>query len=176
MIYNVEMALGADRTEAEWAPWYSEMKPIESFLSVPGFRSAQRFQGLVTRPVYFALFSVESAAVLESLAYRGGGGGKIGSDRWRPLITLWHRDLFDGAEMAPDVPMDALLAVFDSTAPRALPSEINTAWVTAVNEKPSTPHRAFGIVPSELAVRWSSNPPPGVRLYRPLIPRLLAPA
>jgi hypothetical protein len=58
----------ADR-EADFNRWYNEEHLAER-LSVPGFLSAARYEAVKGGPKHLAVYEVESAAVLESPAYK----------------------------------------------------------------------------------------------------------
>ena len=101
MLYMVDVDFAQAALQAEWDAWY--MQHIEVLLSVPGVRTAQRFECLTQCPSrYLTIYSVDSAGVFASDGYRKGGGrGSTG--RWRPLMTNWHRNRF-AATTAPAVP------------------------------------------------------------------------
>jgi hypothetical protein len=174
MIYNMESALGLNQTEADWQDWYAEMKPLSGFFKIPGFLSAQRFRGITAMPSsYFAVYSVESRETMGSDSYKAGGGGTFGSPRFKPLITFWHRNLFDGPRVAPAVDMEtSLLAVMDATEPKPLPPVLNGFWTTCVALDMTTPHRAFAVIDRKKMADWPASTLEGLRLYQPLTPQL----
>ena len=49
------------------------------------------------------MYSIDSADVYTSEAYKNIGGGGSQSARFHPVYRLWTRNLFDGAERAPVV-------------------------------------------------------------------------
>jgi len=165
MIYNVEAALGLEQSEDDWQRWYADMKPPQSLLSVPGMRSAQRFKGVTHKPyAYAAIYSVDSPDVLTSEAYRNIGGGNFLTNRWKPLLSLWTRNLFDGAD-APDVADGSLLGILDGAEPSALPPDINGKWLPCVALEKTTPYRIFAVLAQDASDRYVKL---GFRLFRPL--------
>src|SRR5580658_5569396 len=59
VIYMVEMDMRLGDREAEWHAWY--LAHIKVLLSVPGFRTSQRFQSILPAPApYLALHQVDS--------------------------------------------------------------------------------------------------------------------
>jgi len=55
--------------EAEFNRWYNE-EHLRERLSVPGFLSAARYEAVKSGPKHLACYELESAAVLESAAYK----------------------------------------------------------------------------------------------------------
>ncbi len=177
MIYNVECALTSNHTEAEWDEWANHMKPPRIMLTVPGIHSAQRFKGTnVDPPPYYALYTVDSLEVMQSDAYRNAGGGRFQTDRWMPVISMWHRDLFEGIDEAPEVPMDAGLLVLDREQPEGDVGGINFRWMKSVGLDRSTPYRALAVVKVSEFASLPINEIPGLRVMRPFLTRLSAAA
>src|SRR5262245_30510733 len=171
MIYMVECALTAQQSDAEWDRWYHSMKPPHVLPSVPGISTTQRFKGVnVAPPAYFAMYSVETVDVMQSAAYKNAGGGRFQTDDWKPMITFWNRDVFDGMD-APDVPMDSLLLVLDRAAPEASLA-VSFSWLRAAGLDRSTPYRGLAVVPQHDAQRLPLTQLPGVRVFRPVIPQV----
>ncbi len=101
MIYTVECSFVNSAQEADWNDFYSRIK-LPALISVPGFRSSQRFKALTPGcPTYLAIHTVTGPEVLASAAYREKGGGNFA--RWQSHITDWRRNLYDGVDMAPAV-------------------------------------------------------------------------
>lgn len=101
MIYTVAANLTNPLYEAEWNDFYTHEK-LPALISVRGFHTSQRFKALSTDcPVYLAVHSVDSLAVLQSDDYRHKGGGNFA--RWQPYITHWHRHLYSGLDRAPAI-------------------------------------------------------------------------
>ena len=84
MIYMVECALTTQQSDATWDRWYHSMKPPHILpTAVPGISTTQRFKGTsVKPPAYFAMYSVTSADVMTSDAYRNAGGGRFQTERF----------------------------------------------------------------------------------------------
>lgn len=147
MIYMVECALGAEQTDETWNRWYADMKPPERLLSVPGFRSAQRFRGTgARRQHYLALYDVASPEVMSSPAYRSIGGGNFLTDVWKPLIQMWQRNLFERDTPAPRVPLDAALVMIDAPTPDMTLPGCALEWMQCVGLDRTTPFRGLAVV------------------------------
>ncbi len=172
MIYMVECALTERQTDADWNRWYHSMKPPHVLPTVPGISSTQRFKGInVAPPAYFAIYSVASADVMTSTAYKNAGGGRFQTEDWKPHITFWHRDLFDGAD-APDVPMSAMLLVLDRPAPEPDPLGIPFSWLRSAGIDHSTPYRGLAVLERKRADRLPLDTVQGLRTFRPVIPQV----
>jgi len=99
-------------TEQAWHEWYSGY--LQKLVSVPGIRTAQRFKAIDCTPSrYLAMYSIESAEVYSSAAYKEIGGGGSQSARFHQAYQLWTRNLFDGASRAPAVADGQRVLVFD---------------------------------------------------------------
>lgn len=123
MLYMVEMDLPDAALLEEWHAWYREH--LVKLLSVPGFHSAQRFQSLTPAAApYIALYTIASQNVITSPAYRAKAGPES-TGKWRSLMTNWKRNLLEGLDRAPAVPLHGWLAVLDrlSTGAPPLPAE-----------------------------------------------------
>ncbi len=168
MIYNVEAALGPQQTDEDWQRWYGDMKPPESLLTVLGLNSAQRFKGISHKPyAYVAIYSIDSVDVMTSAAYRGVGGGNFLTNRWKPMLSMWTRDLYDGLETAPPVSEDSLLGFFDRSEPSALPAGIEATWLSCAGLDKTTPYRALAVLKENESDRYLNA---GFRLFKPLSP------
>src|SRR5579864_8259958 len=95
---------------AEWDLWYRGH--LAAMAAVPGVDSAQRLRALdVGPPPSLALYTVASPGVFDSAIYlRTRGMG--------PFLSvvderMHRRNLFEGLERAPDVPMGGVLLVAD---------------------------------------------------------------
>ena len=132
MIYMVDHVFGDPALEPAWHEWYAGY--LKKLLSVPGIHSAQRFKAIGCTPSrYLAMYSLESADVYTSEAYKGIGGGGSQSARFHPAYRLWTRNLFDGAERAPVVEEGERVVVFDAPHPDPLPAhgERETSFLVA---------------------------------------------
>lgn len=174
MIYMVECALGDVQTEDDWNRWYADMKPPARLLSVPGFGSAQRFRGIgARRQHYLAVYTVASAQVLGSPAYRGIGGGNFLTDRWKPLIRMWQRNLFESDNEAPSVPAGAALLVVDAARPGLELPGCAIAWMRCVGLDRTTPFRGLAVVGRELAETLTATGAPAIGAFLPRTDRLV---
>ncbi|MSP98104.1 MAG: hypothetical protein EXR29_13000 [Betaproteobacteria bacterium] len=172
MIYIVECALTEHQSDEEWNRWYHSMKPPHVLPTVPGISSTQRFKGInVNPPAYFAIYTVASADVMSSAAYRNAGGGRFQTEDWKPLITFWNRDLFDGAD-APDVPMNSILLVLDRPAPEDSPPGVSLTWLRSAGIDGTTPYRGLAVLDREQADRLPLGAIQGLRTFRPVIPQV----
>jgi hypothetical protein len=120
-IYMVEQLFARADWEQEWNDWYSGNLSV--LLSVPGFRSAQRFRNVGESPRYLAIYTVASPEVFQTQTYINAGGNGANSVRFRPAYQMWKRNLFDSTDRALGVDMNQFLLVEDiteaSVAPRA---------------------------------------------------------
>src|SRR5688500_9822666 len=118
MIYMGDHVYADPATEPAWHEWYAGY--LRKLVAVPGIHTAQRFNAIgVTPSRYLAMYSIDSAAVYESEAYRNMGGGGSQSARFHPAYQLWTRNLFVGAARAPAVREGQRVLVWDRTAPDA---------------------------------------------------------
>lgn len=168
MIYMVEHTFALPELEDEWNAWYTAN--LNVLLSVPGFRSGQRFKMADATPSrYMAMYTLDSGAVLESAAYKNAGGGGTSSQRFRPAYQVWIRNLFDGLLCAPQVPVTSFLALVDSERPdRVLPGQA-FVWLKSVGLHMTTPYRGLAIVNGGNLAQVRALP--GVVVYRPLTPQ-----
>jgi hypothetical protein len=168
VIYMVEMALLDTARRAEWEAWYVGHQ--HRLLSIPGIRASQRFEALhaATSP-FVALHEVDSPDVFTGPAYRAKAG-PTNTGEWQTKMNNWHRNLFDGIEHTPDVPMDARLLVIEPDAGAALPATISVAWMRAVGLDRTVERRGLAVVSAPAAQALAGAP--GIRVLRPLGPRL----
>src|SRR5712691_4085111 len=113
MIFTSESGLTDPSRIAEWDTWYRGH--LAAMAAVPGVGSAQRFRALDDGfPPSLAMYTVASAAVFDSEIYlRTRGMG--------PFVSvvderMHRRNLFEGLDAAPDVPMGGILLVADRAA------------------------------------------------------------
>ncbi|MGZ5171275.1 MAG: sugar ABC transporter, partial [Burkholderiales bacterium] len=113
-IYMVQHAFSRPDWEDEWNAWYGNN--LKVLLSVPGFRTGQRFKALDgSPPRYMAVYTVDSPDVFDSRFYKDAGGGGTNSQRFRPAYHVWIRNLFEGIKAAPAICDDEYLVSVDST-------------------------------------------------------------
>jgi len=169
VIYTVEEALTVGQPDEVWDRWTSEMKPVSDLLAVPGFNTAQRFKGLALDPSpSLALYSIDSADVLQSRPYLdGAGGGKLGTPKWGKHLSFWHRNLFTGLDRAPAVPEDSRLLVIDSREPDVVIDGLSITWLSVVGLDRTTPCRGLAIIDKAVADSYLSTPLAHVRVFAP---------
>ena len=146
MIYMVDHVFAQPALEPLWHEWYSGY--LDKLLSVPGIHSAQRFKA-IGQPVarFLAMYSIDSADVYESTAYRGIGGGGSQSVRFHGAYALWTRNLFAGAERAPEISRGQRLWVVDAPRPDpGMPRDLNPLWLQSIGLHMTTPCRALVVL------------------------------
>ena len=189
----VDHVYGDPATEAAWHDWYAGY--LEKLVAVPGIDTAQRFKAIDgSPPRYLAMYSIASAAVYESDAYRNMGGGGSQSAQFHHAYRLWTRNLFDGASRAPIVREGQRVLVFDREhrAERDIvfrpqdhslwasqhdmqtePIAGRATWLEAVGLHITTRYRAFLVFDAGEAVSASSVP--GSYIYEPFTRVVLKP-
>lgn len=171
MFYIVECSYNDPCSERKWNTFYSEKK-LPALLSVNGFRTSQRFKALSTGcPVYLAWHTVRNADVLTSDDYRLKGGGNFAA--WQPHITDWHRNLYSGANSAPDISAQEILLLAEQPLDfLATELGLQAYPLEAVGLDKSPARRVAYILPQDQAELFSQTP--GVFLYTPITPQLQA--
>jgi hypothetical protein len=168
MIYMVEMALLDTARRAEWEAWYVGHQ--HRLLSIPGIHASQRFEALhAAASPFVALHEVDSPEVFTGSAYRAKAG-PTNTGEWQGKMNNWHRNLFDGVEHTPDVPMDARLLVIEPHGGAALPATLSVGWMSAVGLDRTVDRRGLAVVAAPAAQALAGAP--GIRVLRPLGPRL----
>lgn len=166
MLYMVELDFQHASREVEWNKWYEEH--LAELLSMPGLGSAQRFKCLCPHPSpYLAVYSVPGPQFFESDAYRQKGGrGSTGE--WKPLMTNWHRNLYQGLDIAPEVREDQMLIVteVDSSSPALKHWTFN--WLDNAGLDQTIGRRGIAVVPTEDAETIWAKTGAAVRAYQPL--------
>lgn len=170
MLYMVEIDFQHASRELEWNKWYDEH--VAELLSMPGLSTAQRFKCLCPHPSpYLAVYSVPGPQFFESDAYRRRGGrGSTGA--WRPLMTNWHRNLYQGLDIAPEVRADQVLIMteVDASSPALQPWKFH--WLDGAGLDQTIGRRGIAVVPSEGAETIWAQTGAAVRPYKPLGARL----
>ncbi len=167
MIYMVEMALIATDRRQEWDAWY--LSHMHKLLSIDGIRATQRFESLSdSASPFVALHQVDGPDVFGSDAYRAKAGPG-GTGAWRDLMNNWYRNVFDGPDATPDVPMDGALVVVEDGASAGL---VPVTWMHSVGLDKSSERRALGVAARLDDVRGLIGRK-GVRICKPLTPRLV---
>ena len=168
MIYMVDHVYADPATEQAWHEWYAGY--LRKLISVPGIHTAQRFKALGCTPSrYLAMYSIDSADVYASDAYKNMGGGGSQSARFHHAYRLWTRNLFEGASRAPVVRDGQRVLVWDRgerSSDDAM--ESRATWLEAVGLHLTTKYRAFVVLDAEEAAPVPSVP--GCFLYEPLNP------
>ncbi|HZK90052.1 MAG TPA: GNAT family protein [Stellaceae bacterium] len=168
MIFFSESGLTEPSRRPEWDGWYKGH--LAAMASVPGVLSAQRFAALDPGvPPSLAMYTVTSPAVFESETYlRVRGMGP-----WVGLVdeTLHRRNLFDGAEAAPEIPEGHILAIADRAAPDWLDGGQveGFTWLRAAGFDRTTPYRGIAVHPDAASARRALAGK--AALYRPMTAR-----
>ena len=160
MIFMSQSGLTDPSREKAWAAWYADH--VRIMVTVQGITSAQRFATTTPgHPPSLAMYSVASAAVFDDPYYRSIRG----MGEWQPLIDTrhYHRNLFSGLDVAPDVPEGAVLIVADRDRPTEF-HRLALTWLTAVGLDRSTPYRGIAVVDTTTADALASH---DVAVYRP---------
>jgi hypothetical protein len=167
MIYMVEMALIDLARRVEWDAWY--LDHMKKLISIPGIQATQRFESLTPHASPFvALHQVTGPDVFTSDIYRAKAG-PTGTGEWRERMNNWHRNVLTGLDQTPDVPMAGAIVVVEDGASAPIPIQ----WLTPVGLDRSVTRRGLAV----LADRADAAPLlglPGVRVCKPLTPRLVA--
>lgn len=152
-------------TEPQWHEWYAGY--LQKLVSVPGITSAQRFKAIGCTPSrYLAMYSVASAAVYETQAYRNMGGGGSQSARFHHAYQSWTRNLFEGAVRAPAVRDGQRVLVFDrDQRDEDNPLSLRATWLEAVGLHMTTRYRGFLVLDADEVVSTASLAP--CYLYEP---------
>ena len=162
---------GDAKSEAEWNTWYSQ-HARHGFAKIPGWRSAQRFVALPpSQPKYRAMYSLASADVMTSDAYKATTGGRF-PEAWRSMITDFHRNLAD-AEWMPAVELDQCLVVVDPPATGLELPGVELSWLAVVGLECTVPRRALAVVDRANGERISRLSLPHVSVYSPVFERFL---
>jgi len=168
MIYMVEMALLEPTRRAEWDAWYVAHQ--HRLLSIPGIRASQRFEANhAAESPFVALHEVDSPAIFTAPAYRAKAGPS-NTGEWQAKMGNWHRNLFDGLDHTPDVPMDSRLVVVEDGERSALADGVSAKWMEAVGLDRSVRRRGLAVMPPATADRLIGAR--GIRVLKPLGPRL----
>jgi hypothetical protein len=166
MIFTSESGLTDPSRIAEWDAWYRGH--LAAMAAVPGITSAQRFRALDEGPPpSLAMYTVASPAVFDSEIYlRTRGMGPF-----LPLVDrgLHRRNLFEGLDLAPQVPIGGILLVADRAAEDAAAEGI--VWLRAVALDRSTPYRGIAAFPDPASARHAAARLGGAVLYKAITER-----
>jgi hypothetical protein len=162
MIFMSQSGITDPSRESDWDKWYLEHLAIMA--TVPGISSAQRFKTKTAgHSPSLAMYSVASADVFTDpyyLSVRGMG-------EWLPLIDrrYYNRNLFAGADTAPEVLDTQFLLVADRDKPEIGRAGIEWKWLECVGIDRSTPYRGIAVVPPAVADRAGRHA--GIAVYEP---------
>jgi hypothetical protein len=172
MIYMVDHIFANPQSEPAWHEWYTGY--LQKLLRVPGFGSAQRFKALnETPPRFLAMYSVASAAVYDSPAYKNMGGGGSQSARFHGDYHLWTRNLFEGADEVPVVNDGQCVYALDSDDPqRKLAFTSEPLWLKSVGLHQTTGYRAIVVLDANAVDAAKAAAGGEGRFYAPYTPRL----
>lgn len=174
MLYMVECRFTDPAREDAWNEWYSGER-LGELLSVPGFRTSQRFKAVTRPPTYYlTVHSIDSLAVFRSAQYKAIGGGAFAG--YQAYITDWKRGFFEGIDLAPAVALDEYLAVTDAPAEKAQASGIGFTWLKLVEPARSAAPRGIARLDADGARRVMGGRRFPVDLYAPMILRRLGTA
>jgi hypothetical protein len=169
MIYTVECSFADPASEKEWNRFYS-MDKLPALISVQGFRSSQRFRALTPGcPTYLAAHAIDSLDVLTGEEYQRKGGGNFA--RWQQHITDWHRNLYAGLTLMPEVGEEELLLL--TTAGPDLLQQLGAApcIIEAVALAKNPPLRWLATI-ARAHMPDLARLPAAVHAYAPMTPRL----
>lgn len=163
-IYMVEQLFARADWEQAWSDWYNGN--LNVLLSVPGFRTAQRFRNAGASPRYLAIYTVDSPAVFQTQTYINAGGNGANSVRFRPAYEMWKRNLFDTTGRATPVAMNQFLLVED-IGDGAVPPRSGAQRLPCTGMHKTTAFRDLTVLNAPL------DPlPENALCYRPLTPQL----
>lgn len=151
MIFTSESGLTDPSRIPEWDAWYQGH--LVAMAAVPGITSAQRFRALDQGPPpSLAMYTVASPAVFDSEIYQRTRG----MGPFVPLVDrgLHRRNLFEGLDVAPVVPIGGILLVADRGA--ADPAAEGIVWLRAVAIDRSTPFRGIAAFPDLASARHAA--------------------
>ena len=173
MIYMVDHVYSDPTTEQAWHEWYAGY--LRKLISVPGIHTAQRFKAVGRTPSrYLAMYSIDSADVYASEAYKNIGGGGSQSARFHHAYQLWTRNLFDGSSRAPLVHDGQRVLAWDSAERGGEgPLESRATWLEAVGLHMTTKYRAVVVLDAAEVATIPSVP--GSYLYEPFTPVIRPP-
>ncbi len=144
-IYMVQHSFARPDWEAEWNTWYAGN--LKVLMSVPGFRTGQRFKATESSPPrYMAVYTVDPADVFESRIYTDSGGGGTASQRFRPAYQVWIRNLFESVSAVPEVRNDECLVLVDGGSSQLELSGVQLTTLKTTGFHMTTPYRGIGIV------------------------------
>ena len=169
MIYMVEMDLIERERRVEWDHWY--LTHTKMLLTFPGFHATQRFECLHEADAPFvAIHQVDGLEFFQSESYLNQAG-PTGTGEWRTKMTNWNRNLFDGMDVTPNVPLEGALLVVEDGAGAGVPDGLLVTWLTSLGLDQNVSRRGFAVADDIEAARPAIGCV-GIRVLKPLIPRL----
>jgi len=110
--YMVELAFPFPDERSGFDQFYSGH--IDMLLSIEGLNSAQRFQATheATAP-FMAIYELANEGVLRTTAYTSRAGPNSVTERYRPKMLNWKRNVVTGPSLHLDVPTDGWLVLID---------------------------------------------------------------
>ncbi len=171
MIYMVEMGFSAFALREKWDEWYlSHMKIL---VTIPGLTATQRFEALHDHiQPFVALHEVTGPELFDSPGYKAQAG-PASTGEWRDLHTNWVRNVYAGMVQTPDVPMGAFLFIAEDGSQANIPPGITQHRLDAVGLD-RAPERRWLAITDQPSVAVQTIGKQGVRVLKPLTPRLLA--
>jgi hypothetical protein len=167
MIFTSESGLTDPSRIAEWDTWYRGH--LAAMAAVPGIGSAQRFRALDKGPPpSLAMYTVASPDVFDSAVYQRTRG-------MGPFLSvvderMHRRNLFEGLDTAPDVPIGAVLLVADRAA--ADLAALGLIWLHSVALDRSTAYRGIAVFPDLASAREAAAGLGAAGCYTPMTERL----
>lgn len=169
MIYTVECSFADPASEEEWNRFYS-LDKLPALISVAGFRSSQRFKALTPGcPSYLAAHTIDALDVLTGEDYKRKGGGNFA--RWQQHITDWHRNLYEGLALMPEVGEDQLLLLTTEGPDPLLHLGVTPRIIEAVALAKVPPLRWLATI-ERAQMPDLARLPAALHAYTPITPRL----
>lgn len=162
MLYMVEMELPDRSRLADWHAWYNGH--IGKLLTVDGYDGGQRFEAVgANDSPFLAIHDVSGPELFTSTGYTSVGGPS-GTGEWQKVMTNWHRNVYDGMTVMPEVGEGQLLALAEDGAVLPEPYVGRAQWVESVGLDGSIPRRGVLVLDAGDDGRALK----GVALYKPI--------
>lgn len=130
--YMVELAFPFPDERTGFDQFYSGH--IDMLLSIEGLNSAQRFEAThdATAP-FMAIYELAHEGVLQTTAYTSKAGPNSVTERYRPKMLNWKRNVVIGPALHLDVPMGGWLVLIDRLSADSAPLPDGFVAVTPVH-------------------------------------------